>query len=110
MRFDRKMQLLLFVLELVEPVVNAALREKLLVSALLAEPAFVKHQDAVGVLNGAQPVGNHKRGPSGEQAVQRFADLQFCFGIHAGSGFVQNKEARIVRQGAGEINELPLSN
>src|SRR6266571_6195325 len=40
--FDGKMQLLLLVLELVETVVNAALREKLLMRALFAQASFVK--------------------------------------------------------------------
>src|SRR6266576_2464931 len=51
--FDRNVQLLLLVLELVKTKVNAALREKLLVRTLLAQPALVKDEDAVGVLNRA---------------------------------------------------------
>src|SRR5260370_344531 len=50
------------------------------------------------------------RGASGEQAVQGFADLQLGLGIHAGGGFVENQEVRIVRKGAGKINELTLAN
>lgn len=49
--FAGEMQLLLFVLELVEAVVDAALGEELLVRALLAEAAFVEDEDAVGMLN-----------------------------------------------------------
>src|SRR5262252_8283782 len=46
-----KMQFLFFVLQLVEPVVNAALRQQFLMRALFAQAAFVEDQDAVGVLN-----------------------------------------------------------
>src|SRR2546426_1346466 len=107
--FDRKMQLLLLVLELVETVINATLREKLLMSAPFAQAPFVKDEDAIGVLNGAEAVRNDERSASGEQAVQRLADLQLGFGIHAGGGFVENQEAWIVRQGARKINELALT-
>src|SRR5712692_2145902 len=107
--FDRKMQLLLLVLELVEAVVNATLREKFLMRTLLAQAPFVEDEDAIGVLNGAEAVRNDERGASREQAVQRFADLQLGFGIHAGGGFVENQEAWIVRQGARKINELALT-
>src|SRR6516162_314557 len=106
---DGKVQLLLLVLELVKTKVNAALREKLLMCAVLAQPALVKDEDAIGVLNGAQAMGNHEGGASGKQAAQGFADLQFGFGVHARGGLIENREARIVGQGAGEVDELALA-
>src|SRR5712672_4582214 len=51
-----KMQLLLFVLELVEAVVDAALGKQLLMRALFAEAALVEDENAVGMLNGAEPM------------------------------------------------------
>src|SRR6266403_3784155 len=51
-----EMQLLLFVLELVEAVVDAALGKQLLMRALFAEASFVEDEDAVSVLNGAEAV------------------------------------------------------
>src|SRR6267142_4560272 len=103
------MQLLLFVLKLVKPVVDPALGEELLMRALLAQPPLVKNQDAICMLNGAETMRDHERGSTGEQAVQRFANEQLCFGIDAGSGFVENQEARIMCQRAGKIDELPLA-
>src|SRR5882724_4210485 len=94
------MQLLLFVLQLIQPVVNAAFGEKLLMRALLAQSPFVEYQNAIRMLNGAQPMSNHERGAPGQQAVQRFTNEQLCFGVHARGGFVENQEARIVRQRA----------
>src|ERR1700675_3428663 len=61
----RQMKLLFFVLELVEAEVDSALGEKFLMRALLAEAAFVEHENAVGVLNGAQAVRNDQRGAPG---------------------------------------------
>ena len=102
-------QLLLFVLELVEAVVDAALGEEFLMRALFAQAAFVEDEDAVGVLDGAEAVRDDERGAAAEQAVERFADLEFGFGVDAGSGFVEDEEARIVREGAREIDELALA-
>src|ERR1700730_10175451 len=72
--FHREMQLLLFVLELIEPIVNPALGEEFLMRALLAQPALVKYEDAIGMLNSAETMRDHERGSSGEQTVQGFAD------------------------------------
>src|SRR4029077_895145 len=49
------------------------------------------------------------RGAAAEQAVEGVADLQLSLGVHAGGGFVENEEARIVCEGAGEIDELALA-
>src|SRR5580704_8002226 len=104
-----EMEFLLFVLELVEAVVDAALGEQLLMGALFAEAAFVEDEDAVGVLDGAESMRDDERGAAAEEAAERFANLKFGFGVHARSGFVEDKEARIVREGAGEIDELALA-
>src|SRR5882762_9152722 len=104
-----EMQLLLFVLELVEAVVNAALGEEFLVRALFAEAALVEDENTVGMLNRAETMRDDQRGAAAEQAVEGIADLQLGLGIHARSSFVKDEEARIVRQGAGKIDELALS-
>src|ERR1700752_2669548 len=103
------MQLLLLVLQLVEPIVNAPLGEQLLVRALFAEPALVEDEDAVGMLNGAEAMRDHQRGAATEQAVKGVADLQLGLGVDAGGGFVQDQKARIVCQRASKIDELPLT-
>src|ERR1051325_10618044 len=65
-----KVQLLLLVLKLVEPVVNSALCQKLLVIALFAQLALVEDQDAVCVLNCAKAVRNDERCAAREQPVE----------------------------------------
>src|SRR5260370_25678409 len=102
------MQLLLLVLQLVKAIVNSALGEKLLMRALLTQAALVEYEDAIRVLNGAQPVRDYESGAPGEQTIQSFANQQFGLGVHARSCFVENEEARIVRQRAGKIDELAL--
>src|SRR5437899_5243830 len=106
--FDGKVQLLLLVLQLVKPIVDSALSEKLLMRALLAQAAFMEYEDAIRVLNRAKAVGDYQCGAAGEQTIQSFANEQLGLGVHARSGFVQNQEARIVCQSAGKIDELAL--
>ena len=76
---------------------------------LLAEAAFVEDKDAVRVLNGAQAVRDHHGRAAFEQAVERFSNHQFGFGVHARSGFIENQEFWIVRQRAREADKLPLA-
>src|SRR5260370_18759820 len=106
--FERKVQFLLVVLQLIKAIVDSALSEKLLMRALLAQAAFVEYEDAVRVLNGAEAVRDDQRRAPGEQAIQSFANEELGLGVHPRSGFVQNKEARIVCQGPGKIHELAL--
>jgi len=100
---------LFFVLELIEAVIDAALREEFLMRALLTETAFVEDEDAVSVLNGAEAMCDDQGGASTEQAVEGIANQQLGFGVDAGGGFVEDEEVRIVREGAGEIDELALA-
>src|ERR1700682_2141864 len=103
------MQLLFFVLQLIEPIVDPALGEQFLMRALLAQPALVKYEDAIRMLNSAETMRDHERGSTREQTVQRFANEELCFGVHARSGFIENQEARIMRQRASKIDELSLA-
>src|SRR6266403_1285639 len=89
-----EVQLLLFVLQLVEAVVDSALGEEFLVRALFAEAPLVEDEDAVGMLNGAKAMRDDQRGAAAEQAVEGIADLQLGLGVHAGSSFVEDEEAR----------------
>ena len=70
---------------------------------------FVEDEDAIGVLDGAEAMGDDDGGAAGEQAIERLADEHFGGRIHAGGGFVENEQARIVRQGAGKTDELALA-
>ena len=102
-RFEgRGSQFLILVLELVQAVINSALGEQLLVRTLLAQSAFVEYENAIGVLDGAEAVRDDQRGAAFEQAIERLANQHFRFCVHAGRGFVEDQEARIVRQSARE--------
>ena len=75
----------------------------------LAQLAFVHDDDAVGALDGGEAMRDDDGRAALHQLLQRFANPQFGFGVDAGSGFVQNQEARVVRQRAGEVDELLLA-
>ena len=75
----------------------------------LAQLAFVHDEDAVGALDGGQPMRDHDGRAAFHQARQRLANAQLGFGVDARGGFVQDQEARIVGQRAGETDELLLA-
>src|SRR5438034_2836695 len=102
------MQLLLLILQLVQTVVDAALSEKFLMSALLAQAALVENQDSVRILNRAEAMGDHQGGTARQQLVERLANQQLSFRIHAGCGLIENQKTRVVRECTREIDQLTL--
>src|ERR1700681_1782835 len=54
-------------------------------------------------------MGNHKSGAAAHQVAQTFLDEGFGFGVEAGSGFVQDENARIGENGARDGDALLLS-
>ena len=73
-RLEGRAQLLVLVLELIQAVVDSAFGEQLLVRALFTQSAFVENENAVGVLNGAEPVRDDQSGAALEQTVERLAN------------------------------------
>ena len=69
---------------------------------------FVKHENAMRVLDRAQPVRDHHGRAAVEQPVERLADHQLRLRVHARGGFVEDQKLRIVRQRAREAYQLPL--
>src|SRR5690242_18782225 len=76
--------------------------------ALLAQASLMEYENSVGMLDGAEAMGNDDGRASRQQPVQSFADHQLGAGVHAGSGFVENQETRIMRQRPSETHQLPL--
>ena len=85
------------------------LRKQLLVAAHFAKLALVHDEDDVGLLHGGEAVRDDDRGAALNHALQGQADAQLGVGVDRGSGFVEDQDARVVRQGAGEVDELLLS-
>ena len=102
-------EFLVFVLELVELPVEAALGEELLVGALFAELAFVHDEDGVGALDRREAVGDEDGGAARDHAVEREADAEFGVGVDGAGGLVKDEDAGVVGQGACEADELLLA-
>src|SRR5215471_11559177 len=104
----RNGKLLFFVLQLVQPVVDSALRKKFLMRALFAELSFVEDKDAIRMLNRAKAMRNHQRRSACKQTVKSLADLKLGLCVHTRSGFIQNQESRIMRKRSSKIDQLTL--
>src|SRR5215469_1588532 len=102
-------QLLVFVLQLIELPVDAAMRQQLLVVADLAHLAFVHGDDLVGALNRGEPVRDDHRGSAFHHVGKSVAYPQLGVGIDAGRGFIQDQDLRIMRKRAGKGDQLLLS-
>ena len=76
--------------------------------ALLDDPALVHHDDLVGLADRREAVGDDERGPAPQQAPQRRLDQALGLGVDAARRLVQDQDARIGQQGAGEGEQLPL--
>ena len=73
------------------------------------DAAFFQDQDEVGGADGAEPLGDDEAGAPAHQALQRQLDEVLGFGIYAGERIIEDEDARILEQGAGDGDALLLS-
>ena len=73
------------------------------------DAALVEHHDLVGAADGGQPVRDHDHGAVLHQVGQRLLHQHFRFGVEMRGGFVQNQDGRVLEQGAGDGDALPLA-
>ena len=76
--------------------------------AARGDPALVQHQDLVGVAHGADALGDDKAGAPFHQPVERLLDLVLGDGVDAAGRVVQDQDARVEQQGAGDGDALLL--
>src|SRR5690606_3562940 len=96
-------------LELVEAGVEAAALEELVVRALLAQLAAVEDEDAVGVLDGGEAMGDDDGGAAAHEGVERMLDLALERGVDGAGGLVEDEDERVEGERAGEGEELALA-
>ncbi len=70
---------------------------------------ILNDDNAAGIDNRRKPVSDDESRAVFEQARQGVLDHPFGLGVHTGSGFVQDKNARVGQQGAGKRNQLALA-
>ena len=89
--------------------VQALAFQQLLVTALLDGLAAVKHHNAVSIPNSRQPMRDDQGGASLHQALQSLPQVALAHRIQVRRGFVQNQHRRVLQQGAGNGDTLPLT-
>ena len=93
----------------VQVVVAPAERVERIVGAAFHDPAVFHDQDLLGPPDGRQAVGDHEGGPAFHEIGQARLDGGFGFRIEARRGIVQNQDAGIGQNGAGDRDALPLA-
>ena len=78
-------------------IVNSALFDQFLVRAQFPDPAIMKNQNPVSLLDGLQPMSNQDRCPSGRNGAECILDYQFGLGVDAGCGFIRDQNFKISR-------------
>ena len=68
-------------LQIVKVAVDAVLVEKRLMVAFFHYAAFLEDEDAVGVLNGAESVGDGEGRSAGEESLDRLLDESLARGV-----------------------------
>jgi hypothetical protein len=65
--------------------------------------------DAIGVFDGAETVGDDDGGASFHQAIKGFFDEEFAFCVKGAGGFVEDQDAWIFEYGSRNGHPLFLS-
>src|ERR1700720_1042477 len=77
--------------------------------AALDDAAVAEDDDLVGVLHGGGAVRNQNRGSAVHHAAEAGEDALFSLCIDAGKGVVEDEDARVADDGAGDGGALLLS-
>ncbi len=72
------------------------------------DPPGIDHDDPVGALGAAEPVGDDDRGAAGEEDTQRSFDVDLGLGVQIRRGLVENDDRRVHQERPTEGDELAL--
>ena len=89
---------LIFVLQLIQLVVNAAIGKQLLVGTHFADLSLMHDDDLVRALDGREAVRDDERGASFDHAAEGVANPKFGFRIDAGGGLIEDQNPGVVGQ------------
>ncbi len=92
----------------VQVVVMPAGSEQFLVRAHLGDLPVVDEDDAVGALDGGQPVGDDEAGASLHQSIHPLLDERFGQGVDRAGGFIHDEDLRLGQDCPGQADELLL--
>ena len=78
-------------------------------AALLHDLSVGQDNDVVGILNGAQAVGDDQHGADVLHLLQGVLDEHFRFRVDVGRGFIEDHYGGLVQDGPCKAQQLPLS-
>ncbi len=93
----------------VETTIDALAAEEVAVGALFLDTVRSDDNDAVGVLDRRQAVGDHQRRAAFREFEQRLLDVPLGFGVERRGRFVQNQNRRVLEEHSGDRQTLLLS-
>ena len=82
--------------------IGALLRDEFAVRSKFDNVAAVKHDDLVGLADGAKPVSDDDDSATYREFTQCPVNCRFCARVECTSGFIEEKEIRHAIDGAGE--------
>ena len=82
--------------------------EQFLMRALFDNAGLVDNNNAIGMLNGGQAMGDDQSGAAARQLGQRLLNGQFGGGIERGCGFIQNQDGWVLEEDPGDGHALLL--
>ena len=106
--FLRPFELLAAALEGVELIVAALCLEQRLVRALLEDLAVGEENDLIGAADRRQTVRDHEHGSDIHHPLERILDQNLGLGIDVGGRLVEDHDLRLMHDGAGKGEQLPL--
>ena len=71
--------------------------------------AFIEHHNIVRAADRGKAMGDHENGAPYHQVRERLLHEFFGFGVEFRGGLIENQDWRILQQGAGDGDALPLA-
>ncbi len=95
-------------LHLVEIGILTIAVKQLFMRALLLDAILGEHDDALGVTDRGQAVGDDEHGALAAQSFERIADGLFTFVVEGAGGFIKNNDGRVFEEHARDAEALLL--
>ena len=92
-----------------KPGVEAIRGEERGVRSLLDHASGLDDQNAIGVDDRREPVGDHERGPALHEPFERALDQCFAFRVEGRGRLVQKQRRRVLEDCARDREALPLA-